>query len=91
MVRSDHSEVEGVESDLDESGVSDPSSVVSSSTFSSLVCLDLGDSGVVLGFVVLDGNLSRHSSHSVNSTSTIHTLSARVKGEGRREQTCDRS
>lgn len=69
LVRSDHSLVEFLESNLDQSRVGNPSTIVSSFNLSLLVSVNLSHRLVVGGFVVLDGNLSRHSSHGGDSTS----------------------
>jgi hypothetical protein len=64
LIGTGHAFVEDVERDFDEAGMSDPSSVVSGVAFALLVGLDLVHDGVILGFVVLDRDLSSHSSDS---------------------------
>lgn len=82
LIRSRHSFVEDIESDLDESGMSNPSSVVTSIAFSLFVSLDFVHDSVVLGFIVLDRDLSSHSSNSSDSSSEEIT-----KGE---QNTCNK-
>lgn len=68
LVRSRHSLVEDLQRNLDQRGMSDPSSVMPSGNLALLVGANLGNGSIVALGVVLDGDLSRHASDGGNST-----------------------
>jgi hypothetical protein len=98
LIRSRHSFVEDIEGDFDESRVSDPSSVVSSVAFALLVGSYFVHDSVVLGFVVLDGNLCSHTSDSSNTSprrgereDNPRSVSSSAEVFNLMQRTCDRS
>lgn len=60
--------IEYIHGNLDQRRVSYPGTVVSSRHFSFLVCSYFGHSGVVLGGVILDRDLCRHTTHRCHFT-----------------------
>jgi hypothetical protein len=92
LVRSNHSLVEDVESDLDEGGVGDPGTGVSGGALTSLVSADLLHGSVVAGVVVLDGDLGGHSSDGSDSSPAWFDRSAEGRrGRGGGVRTCGKS
>ena len=66
LVRAQHVRVEGLAGDLVNEGMGDPGAVVARKDFAQLVRLDLRHRLIVRLRVVLDGDLSSHSTHSSN-------------------------
>lgn len=67
LVRCGHVLVEDVRGDLGERRVSDPGTIVAGAHLAELVGGDLGHGGVIGLLVVLDGDLSGHAAHSMDS------------------------
>jgi hypothetical protein len=67
LVGCGHVLVEDVRGDLRERRVCNPCTVVAGADLAELISLNLGHGGIVGLLIVLDGNLSGHTSHGVNT------------------------